>query len=377
VSELPLSGTVALFTELAAIPSPPGQERVVAERLVGELRGLGLEVAVDDAGARVQSDTGNLYTRVEPVGTEGGVPIFFCAHLDTVLPTARIEPVVEDGVVRNAAGTILGADNKAAVVAMVEAIRRVLTEDRPHAGIELVLTVREETGCQGASAFDVSRLRARAGFVYDHAAPIGDVVIAAPYQRKLDVVFRGRSAHAGINPEEGRSAIAAAARAIADLRLGRLDDETTANVGTIAGGTARNVVPERCVLAVDLRSRDESKLLTLVQEAVDTFAFAAALLDCEVETRVDELYQGYRLRADDPVLQLAFTALERTGFEPRGVSVGGGADANVFNARGVPCACLSNGMARIHSPEEEIAVADLEAMVEVTLALVDAARDAP
>jgi tripeptide aminopeptidase len=210
--------------------------------------------------------------------------------------------------------------------------------------------------------------------VYDHAAPIGEVVVAAPFQRELDVVFRGRSAHAGINPEDGRSAILAAAKAIADLRLGRLDEETTANVGVITGGAARNVVPDHCSVVAEARSRDEGKLLDLVQEMLDTFAFAASVCDCEVEARVQESYRGYRLSGDHPALGLAFAGLERAGFTPRGVEVGGGADASVFNARGVPCVVLANGMEHIHSPEEQIAVADLEAMVEVTLGIVDAAR---
>lgn len=367
-------GILGLFTELAAIPSPPGSEGAVAERVAAELESIGLEVAVDDAGSRVGSDTGNLLARIAP--TCAGTPIVFCAHLDTVQPLGPIEPVVEDGFVRNAAGTILGADNKAAVAAMIEGVRRVVGEGTPHAGIELVLTVREETGCEGAAAFGIEGLNAKLGFVYDHAAPIGDVVIAAPYQRKIDVVFRGRAAHAGINPEDGRSAIVAAARAIADLNLGRIDDETTANVGTIAGGSARNVVAERCTLAVDTRSRDERKLLELVQEVLETVAFAASVTDCEVESKVDELYRGYRLDKDAPVLRVAFAALERCGFRPRGVMVGGGADANVFNARGLPCVVLANGMAKIHGPEEEIAVADLESMVDVTLAIVELARDA-
>lgn len=316
------SEALDLFLELAAMPSPSGRERAVGERVARELRDLGLRPDVDDSGERIGSDTGNLYARIEPTRAGGGIPIFFCAHLDTVPPVGPIEPVVEGGIVRNGAGTILGADNKAAIVAMLEGVRRVLAENRPHAGIELLFTTREETGCEGAEAFDASRLAARAGFVYDHAAPIGDVVLAAPFQRTIDVVFRGRSAHAGINPEDGRSAIAAAGRALADLRLGRIDAETTANVGRIAGGTARNVVPDECRLVAEARSRDEAKLLALVQEMVDTFTFAATVCDCEAETDLSELYRGYRLGRDDPAFRLATAALERAGFEARGVEVG-------------------------------------------------------
>jgi tripeptide aminopeptidase len=356
---------LSLFLELAAVPSPSGEETAVAEKVRRYLRDLGLGVEEDEAG--------NLLARVEPT-EEDGTPIFLCAHLDTVPPTGPIEPVVDDGFVRNGADTILGADNKAAVAVMLEAARLVLAERRPHAGVELLFTTREEVGLEGAKEFDPARLRAGLGFVYDYSGSVGDVVVAAPSARMLDVVFTGRPAHAGINPEEGRSAIAAAARAIADLRLGRIDQETTANVGRIEGGSARNVVPARCTFAAEARSRDSRKLADLVQEMLDCFAFAAAVAECEVETTVEHKYEAYRLALDDPALMLAKAALERAGFPPREVEVGGGSDANVFNAAGVPCVNLANGMSKVHTAEEEIAVADLAAMVRVTLELVDAAR---
>jgi len=367
---------LALFLELAAVPSPPGEEREVADRVIRYLRDLGLEVAEDGAGPRVSSSAGNILARIDPTNGPGGVPIFFCAHLDTVALSGPIEPVVVDGVVRNAGGTILGADNKASVAAILEAARLLLAERRPHAGVELLFTVREETGCEGAAAFDESALAAKLGFVYDYEGPIGQVVVAAPYQRTIDAFFKGRAAHAGIAPEEGRSAILAAARAISDLRLGRIDAETTANVGTIEGGVARNVVPDRCRVVAEARSRDERKLVELVAEIVDCFSFAAALSECEVETQVDSKYAGYRLRPDALPVRLAALALERSGFSLRTVESNGGADANVFNGRGLPCVNLANGMTRIHSAEEHIAVADLEAMVTVTLELVEAARSA-
>src|SRR5437763_5694362 len=216
------SEVVGLFAELAALPSPPGDERAVADAVIRYLRDLGLTVDEDRAGGTVGSNIGNLYCRLE--ATNGGTPIFFCAHLDTVPPTAAIEPVIDDdGLIRNAAGTILGADNKSAVAAMLEGARRVLAENRPHAGIELLFTPKEEVGLLGAAAFDHQRLHARVGYVYDQATPIGDVILGAPYSQALEVKFHGRAAHSGMYPEEGRSAIAAAARALADLRPGRVD----------------------------------------------------------------------------------------------------------------------------------------------------------
>jgi tripeptide aminopeptidase len=176
-------------------------------------------------------------------------------------------------------------------------------------------------------------------------------------------------------PEEGRSAIAAAARAIADLRLGRLDEETTASVGLISGGTARNIVPDLCSFSIDVRAHNEEKLSDLVREMLETVTFAAALEQCEAETTVGESYRGYRFARGDLPVALACAALERAGVQPRLGLTGGGADANVFNERGKACVNLANGMMEIHTPDEHIAVADLERMVDVTLALVDVARD--
>ncbi len=364
--------SVSLFLELAAIPSPPGEERGVADAVVRHLRGLGLEPDEDDCGPRIGSTIGNVFVRLE--ATAPGTPLFFCAHLDTVPPAGELRPVVEEGIVRNAGGTILGADNKAAVVAMLEGVRRVLVENRPHAGIELVFTPKEEVGLLGAGAFDHDRLIARTGYVYDQAAPIGEIILGAPWARSLDVRFHGRAAHAGMFPEEGRSAIQAAAKAIGDLRLGRVDDVTTANVGVIAGGTAGNVVPEWCSFLAEARSHDEGRLGEIVQETLDACSFAATSVDCEVETQVRKSYAGYRLRRDEEAVRIAAAALERCGVDVTYALSGGGADANVFNERGRRCVNLANAMTDIHTPDERIAVSDLEAMVDVTVALIEEAR---
>ena len=364
---------LALFLELCATPSPPGKEGAVADKVKAYLHDLGLEVEEDGAGAAIGSDTGNLLCRL-PGRVEHGIPLFLCAHMDTVPPQGPLEPVVEDGVVRNAGGTILGADNKAAVAAMLEGARRIVAERRPHAGVELLFTPKEEVGLLGAGAFDHTRLEGELGYVYDQGAPIGGIVLGAPSGRTISARFHGRAAHSGMHPEEGRSAVAAASRAIADLRLGRIDEETTANVGLISGGTARNIVPEWCVLEAEARSHDERKLADVVQEMLDTCGFAASLGDCTLETEVSETYAGYRFRGDEPVVRLAEEALRQRGYEVVPALTGGGADANVFNARGLPCLNLGNGMTAIHTPDEHISVADLEGMVDVTLALVDAAR---
>jgi tripeptide aminopeptidase len=366
-----------LFLELCALASPSGRERAVADRVCAYLSELGLTWDEDDAATRLDGDTGNVYCRLPATNGHGdGIPVFLCAHTDTVPPEAAIEPLVgEDGIVRNAAGTILGSDNKAAVVVMLEAVRRVLVEGRAHAGIELLFTPQEEVSLRGADAFDHTRLQATTGYVYDQAAPIGEITLGSPHARLLDFRFHGVAAHAGMYPEDGRSAIAAASRAIADFRLGRVDEETSANVGVITGGTARNVVPEWCTFSAEVRSHDERKAVGLAREMLESAAFAASLTDCEVESEVRPSFPGYRFRESDAAVRLAATALERTGYTPSYALSGGGADANVFNARGLQCVNLANGMVDIHTPDERIAVSDLEGMVEVTLALLDAAAE--
>jgi tripeptide aminopeptidase len=368
-----VSEVLDLFVELAALPTPPGEERAAADVVLRYLNDLGLRPDEDDCGPSIGSTMGNVYARLEP--TAPGTPLFFCAHLDTVPPAGPLDPVVDEGVVRNAGGTILGADNKSAVAAMLEGTRRVLAENRPHAGIELLFTPMEEVGLIGAYAFDQGRLHADLGYVYDQAAPIGQIILGAPWSQSMQVRFHGRAAHSGMFPEEGRSAIQAAARAIADLRLGRVDEGTTANVGVIEGGTGGNIVPEWCTFLAEARCQDEDELRDFVQEMLDAFSFAATSTDCEVETELRKSYLGYRFKQSDDVVQLAAKALSACGHEVSYALSGGGADANVFNERGKRCVNLANGMTDIHTPNEHISVSDLVAMVDVTLALLDAARE--
>ncbi len=362
-----------LFVELCALSSPPGRERAVADRVTAELDALGLEWDEDGCGASIGSEIGNILVRL-PATVSGGEPVVFCAHLDTVPHDAPVEPVVTDGVVSSAGATILGADNKAAVAVMLAAVGTIVADGLPHAGIELLFTPMEEVGLRGASAFDVSRLEARAGFVYDQAAPIGEVVVGAPSAREIVLRFRGQAAHAGMRPEDGRSAIQAAARAVADMPQGRVDAVSTANVGLIRGGVARNIVADLCELEVEARSHDESRLTELVREIVDAATFAASLGDCTAEVRVEQKYRAYKLRADALPVRLAVEGLAAVGIVATTALSGGAADANVLNERGVPCVNLANGMIDIHTTSERIAVDDLARMVDVTLAIVAAAH---
>jgi tripeptide aminopeptidase len=360
------------FAALCRIESPSGRERACADRVTQELRELGLTVEEDDAGGVVGSDAGNLLARIPGRRPQS---ILLCAHLDTVPPLAPIDPVVVDGGWENARDGILGADNKSAVAVLLELARRFARGEPPPVGIELLFTVAEETGLRGAKAFDASRLSSEFGYVFDHASPIGGIVVAAPTYDKIVAVLHGRAAHAGVRPEDGRSAIAAAANAIARMRLGRLDDETTANVGTIAGGSNTNVVPERCRIEAEVRGLDEARVDQVTTEMVDHLHDAANEAECDLDVTVVRLFRGYRSKPNAPQVLAATRALETCGYEPHLVATGGGSDANAFQAAGLPCANLADGTQRNHEPGERISIDALEGMLEVAIALLDAAAD--
>jgi tripeptide aminopeptidase len=365
---------VELFIELVQIPSPPGEEGEVLSQVVEFARARGLDPIEDASAASLGGNAGNLLLSL-PSTRAGGVPICFCAHLDTIPTSGQIRPQVSDGMIRSDGTTILGADNKASVAAMLTALDTVIREERPHAGVEVLLTPMEEVGCCGAKAFDFSALAAHVGFVYDHAAPVGAYVSSAPAGYLARLAFHGRPAHAGIAPENGRSAIEAAALTLAGLDLGRLDGGATMNVGTIEGGTAHNVVPDLCSLVVDIRARDSKRGRELVDGLLAIAAAAAESVGCTVSSEIDEKYVDYAFSGNEPVVRMAEAALGRVGATPVALSGGGGADANVFNAAGLPCLNLGNGMEMIHTTEERIEVAELERCVDLSLALIEVAAN--
>jgi tripeptide aminopeptidase len=361
----------SIFAELCAIDSPSLHERACGERVTEELRKLGLEVAEDGAGDAIGSDCGNLLARL-PGGTASGRSVLLCAHLDTVPAVAPIEPVLEEGYWENANEGILGADNKAAVAVLLALAREVHREGAP-VDIELLFTVGEEISLAGAAQFDASSLHSEYGYVFDHASPIGEVVIDSPCHFRVEARFRGAAAHAGIRPQDGRSAILAASRAIASLRHGLIEGEGTVNVGMIEGGTATNVVPERCELVAEVRGLDDPRGEALVAELVDRIHEAANRPDCDVDVdvAVRRTFSGYRLAPSAPPVRAAEAALRSRGYEPVRISSGGGSDANALIAAGFPTVNLANATERNHEPGERVAAAALEEMLAVARALLD------
>ena len=354
---------LADFVRLCEIESPSGRERKVADALTHDLRGLELEVEEDEAG--------NLLSRIP--GPEGAPTILLCAHMDTVPLDGPVKVVNENGLLTNRHEAILGADNKAAIATIMGAVRRIVRHGSPAAGVEILFTTGEEQALEGAKAFDRSRLNADFGYVFDHASPIGEIVLASPTYYSVEARFKGKAAHAGIRPEAGQNAIAAAARAIAAMQIGRLDPETTANVGRIEGGTAANVVAERCFVELETRSLDDTRAGEVVTEMVDALSGAASDSSCDVETSVERLFQGYRLPRTTPAVEVAAAALRECDVEAVYINTGGGSDANVFIQAGLHVVNLANGTEGNHQPDESVTVEALEKMLDVTLALVSQA----
>ena len=361
----------ATFAQLCAIPSPSGHERACADRVISELEAMGLAVDEDASGPEAGSQTGNLLTRIPG---RDPASLLICAHLDTVPPVAAIEPVLTEGYWENANAGILGADNKTAVAVALELARRLSSApELPPLGVELLFTVCEEVSLRGSRAFDVSRLQSTFGYVFDHATPIGGVVVASPTHYRIVAEFRGRAAHAGVRPETGRSAVLAAATAIAQLRLGRLDAETTANVGRIEGGTAINVVPEHCRVEAEVRSLDEAKAAVVTTETIDHLEDAANATECDLDLSVERMFQGYRTRAGAPQIAVAERALRACGYEPSPIESGGASDANSLQTAGFACACLADGVERNHEPGERVSAGALDDLFEIAIALIDEA----
>ncbi|MDE3130199.1 MAG: M20/M25/M40 family metallo-hydrolase [Acidobacteriota bacterium] len=359
------------FESLCRIPSPTGDERGVADWLTRELAALGLTVDEDDAGRAIGSNAGNLLARV-PGSSERS--LLFCAHMDTVPLTAPVIPVRRDDGWENSGDGILGADNKAAVAAIVELARLLVARDqRPELGLELLFTVAEETGLNGARQFDVGRLRSGFGYVFDHASPLGEVITASPTNMRVDAEIRGRAAHAGLQPELGVSAVVAGAHAIANMPQGRFDAETTANVGVVAGGTAANVVPDRCSISAEVRAVEQQQLDRYVTQAIDALEDAADSAGCDLDLKLQQMFSGYRLSSREASVALAARALRRLGYEPAYRSSGGGSDANAFRQSGFSCTNLANGTERAHERTERVSCVALEANLELMLALLEEA----
>ncbi len=365
---------IEMFVELASQNTPPREELAAAELSKARLESLGFECFYDNAGVKVGGNVGNLIAFKK--GTVPDAPsIFFSAHFDTVEPTPGLVPIVDGDYITSDGKTIVGADDKCGVAAIVEAMYLLEESNIPHGDIQLLLTICEEIGLVGAKHMDPSDIKAKYGFVLDSGPPIGSAIYQAPTQDIFDVHITGKPAHAGAAPEEGISAIRIASKAIAQMKLGRIDAETTANVGIIQGGNATNIIAEHVYLKCEARSRIEAKLDKQRAHMIDLFEQTAKEMGGRCEVKLYRAYDGYELAMDNPTLLIVEKAAEAAGLEFVLRVTGGGADANVFNKFGVPTTVLACGMQNIHTHDEFVLISDMIKSADLIVAIAVAAAE--
>lgn len=353
---------------LVQINSESGDERLIADFLVRELRGLGIEVEEDDTQIETGYGAGNIFARIN--GNVDVEPICFMVHMDTVKPGNNVKPSVADDYIITDGTTILGADDKAGIAALIEMIRIIQEDNIEHGDIEIIITVGEETGLVGAKAFDTSKIKSKFGYAIDAPGLVGTVVTQAPTQSKIDVEVFGKTAHAGVAPELGVSAIEIAARAIAAMKLGRIDDETTANIGVIAGGEATNVVTDHVVMKAEARSLVMEKLDAQVAHMKSVFLETAEAMGGEVQFVEKNVYAPINVSPDREVVTTAIEAIKNIGRTPDLISLGGGSDGNVFAEKGIETVILGLGYEEIHTKNERMPISELVSITELVTELI-------
>jgi len=365
---------VETFLTLVRFNTPSRNEQLASEWAAEYLKNIGFTVEWDDAGEKVGGNIGNLFAFKK--GTDPNAPgIFFSSHLDTVEPTPDLEIAIEGDVIRSTSDTILGADDKAGVAPILEAMTLLHESGEPHGDIQLILTICEEIGLVGAKLVDPSRIKARYGFVLDSGPPVGEIIYTAPSQNSLRVRIVGKPSHAGAYPEKGISAIVAAAKAIAAMNLGRIDEDTTANIGTINGGTARNIVPAEVFMVGEARSRSQEKLDKQTAHMKETFEREAETIGAIAEVQVIEEYKTFQVGENDPVMRIAVAAAKAADLTPSLRASGGGSDGNIFNGYGFPTVVLSTGMQQIHTHDEFCRISDMVKDARWVMEVVRAARN--
>lgn len=350
---------LAEFKEIVAIPCHTLQEKPVFDYLKAKLEAMGFAVEEDDAGKQLGGNCGNLWAFL-PGNKPGATAVLLSAHMDGVEPCGGTTVVQKDGVLYSDGTTILGGDDKSGVEGILEGLRMLLASGEEHGDIQVLFTIAEEGGVNGSRCMDRTRLRADVGYALDGEGAPGEIVVGAPGQYKYKISVHGKKAHGGLEPEKGINAIMIAAKALADVkRYGRIDEETTANIGIIGGGVATNVVPDLVVIEGDARSRNNEKLAAIRDEIVNTIVTSAQKYGAQAEAKVDHKYSSFLVDKDSKVVALAERSCAICGFASNVTLTGGGSDANFINEAGVPCVILGTGMSNVHTVEEYIKEEDL------------------
>lgn len=365
------------FLELIQIRCSTHDEREIGDLLTKRLQELGGTVKEDQAGEKLGGNCGNLVADFPATAGMEKVPtVMLTAHMDCVEPCAGIHPIIENGIIRSDGTTILGSDDKAGVTAILETLRQLREQGLPHGPLQVVFTISEENGVHGSQNLDSSLLHADMGFTLDTHGHPGVMSYKAPGKNQIHIHIAGKAAHAGVEPEKGINAIVAAGTLLADAPQGRIDVETTCNVGRIAGGSATNVVADSCDVYYESRSRDKKKLEEITQRIVDHFKRGEKTTGCHITAEVSPDYGPYEIPQDAPAIEVASRAAKKLGFPLELEESGGGSDANHFNTYGVPTVVLGVGMTNCHTKEEYIEEKDLYDSAEWALAIVlEAAKE--
>ena len=358
------------FLELVQIDSETKYEREIADVLKAKFEALGLHVIEDDTTAQTGHGAGNLICTL-PATKEGVDPIYFTSHMDTVVPGKGVKPSIQDGYIVTDGTTILGADDKAGLAAMFEAIRMLKEKQIPHGLIQFIITVGEESGLVGAKALDRSLIQAKFGYALDSDGKVGQIIVAAPTQAKLKVTVHGKTAHAGVAPERGVSAITIAAKAIAQMPLGRIDEETTANIGRFEGGTQTNIVCDRVDILAEARSLVPEKMEAQVAKMKEAFERVAEEMGGRADVHVEVMYPGFKFGDGDYVVEIAKRAAEKIGRPHELLRSGGGSDANVIAGFGIPTVNLAIGYEDIHTTNERMPIEELVKTTEMVIAIIE------
>jgi tripeptide aminopeptidase len=356
------------FMAMVEIPSVSGREGKMRDFLISIFKERGLLLEEDEAGKIIGGESGNLLLKMP--GTIEKEPVLLAAHMDTVQPGEGIKPVSDGTVIRSSGTTILGGDDKAAIAALLEAVDLIQENNLAHPPLEILFTVGEEQGLKGAKAFNFDKLSAKMAYTLDGGGEPGTIIIKSPCQNEIEYRVYGQAAHAGINPEKGVNAIQAAAMAIAKMPAGRIDAETTCNLGIIQGGTARNIVADWCTIKGEARSLKRSKLDQVTELLKNTFTQEVEKYGARAEVKITFLYPEISLSMEEDVVKRAVAAVQRAGLKPVLESTGGGSDASIINGAGIPCVNLGIGMSNVHTCQEYIKISDLHNVVKIVLALV-------
>ena len=360
------------FISLVKIDSLTRQERKMADALLKKLRDMGLKPYEDDTASKIDGNAGNVICHVK--GEKQKPALLLMAHMDTVVPGISKNPVIDGDIIKTDGTTVLGGDDAAGIAVILETIKSLMEDKTPFGDIYTAFTVAEESGLFGARNLDLTKIPADYAIILDEGGEIGTVAVKAPHYNRFKVTFIGKAAHAGLEPEKGLSAIMMASRAMADMpHFGRIDEESTANIGIIKGGQVRNIVCDTCEIEGEVRSISEEKINRYTDEILNHFKKVSEDLGGTVKIELEKMYPGFDIKESDDIISLLKEASAESGIPLKLHATGGGSDTNIINGAGIPAINTSVGMANVHSTNEYIRISDMEKACYFLTAIIKAA----